>query len=159
MKEIPLTRGRVAIVDDIDYERMSIFKWSVSCKGSRCYAIRCKLIAPGKYKMVKMHREILGLSDPKDKVDHINMDGLFNVRSNLRVCSQSENMMNRNVQKNSTSGIKGVSWCKNSLKWRAIIKINGVQKFIGRFDCKIEAGKAYDKAASDLFGEYARKNF
>lgn len=158
MKIIQLTNGASVQVDDDDYEELSIFKWHACKQGPRCYATR-QVSFKGKKSSVRMHRQIMGVSDPKKDVDHINMDGLCNLRSNLRVCTRSQNMMNRSAMRNCKSGLKGVSWCRYTSRWRAAIRFGGKQQHIGRFDCKIAAAKAYDEKAKELFGEYARTNF
>lgn len=92
-------------------------------------------------------------------VDHINGDTLDNRRSNLRLCTVSGNNHNRMKSKNNTSGYKGVSWLKQNQKWRAYIKVNSKDKHLGCYLDKEDAARAYDKAAKEYFGEFARLNF
>lgn len=147
MKEIKLTKGKVAIVDDEDFESLSQFKWHCSVG----YAMRREY--PSR-KILLMHRVILNPPEGKEP-DHINGDRLDNRRCNLRISTRSENNLNKNVQKNSSSGFKGVSWKKGRSKWRAYM--GGAH--IGHFNTKEEAAKAYDKKALEVFGEFAKLNF
>ncbi|GAG28472.1 unnamed protein product [marine sediment metagenome] len=105
-----------------------------------------------------MHRMILGVEKGVD-VDHINGDGIDNRRFNLRACLRSENGRNRRLSKNNKSGYKGVCWNKSCNKWVAQIKYNYKEYSLGCFFCIIKAAKAYDKAAREYFGEFARTNF
>lgn len=152
MREIPLTRGMVALVDDQDYERISAHKWSAATAG---YAIR----GVGSHKnsrCIYMHREILGVS-ADEHVDHVDGNPLDNRRSNLRVCAHAQNMANRHRNSNKTSSaFKGVfpSGSKRS-PWRASVR----NTHLGHFTSEIEAARAYDVAALALFGEFARLNF
>jgi hypothetical protein len=106
--------------------------------------------------MVYMHRSVLRA--PKGKlVDHRDMDGLNNLRSNLRIATQSENQRNRRSSPH-TSRYKGVSIYRGN-RWRAKIVLNGHQTHVGHFVDEVEAARAYDKKARELFGEFARTNF
>jgi len=150
MRTIPLTHGKIALVSDEDYERVNQFKWRASWQGRHWYA------ASGDN--TKLHRFILGLENPKIIVDHIDGDELNCQRSNMRVCTNAENLRNRGKQKNNTSGFKGVIWYAPSRKWRAQIKLNGNRKHLGHFDNIIDAARAYDEAAVKYFGEFAQLN-
>jgi HNH endonuclease/AP2 domain len=152
-KEIKLSKGYIALVDDEDFEWLSKFKWHIG--GG--YAIRT---AQNDFKQitVRMHREIL--QAPKGlEVDHVNKDKLDNRRQNLRLASKSQNARNRGANKNNTSGFKGVSWNKRDNKWQALIRVHLKKKFLGYFDDPTEAAKAYDKAAKELHEEFANTNF
>jgi len=150
MKKIKLTRGCFALVDDDDYEFINQFKWHVTTvKGGLKYAER----SVGKDK--KMHRVIMPTPDGV-YIDHIDGNGLNNQKHNLRRATSSQNGMNRVVSKNNISGYKGV--CPSRKKWMAKICVNGKVVFLGTFNTPIEAAKAYDKAAIDLFGSFAKLN-
>jgi len=93
------------------------------------------------------------------QTDHKNKDGLDNRKSNLRTCCKSQNMSNRKIQLNNTSGYKGVYWHKYARKWMASIKVNKKPIYLGLFVDPIEAALAYDKNAVEKFGEFADTNF
>jgi len=157
-KIINLTKNMIAIVDEEDYEWLNQYKWCVA-KGSdnKCYAVRRnKNLKPNK---IRMHREIMNLQhDNNLEVDHINGDTLDNRKSNLRICIHKDNLRNRKIQSNNTSGFNGVSFTKRENKWRSYIVIDQKQKSLGSFDSKEEAAKAYNEAAKKYFGEFAKLN-
>jgi hypothetical protein len=147
-KTIQLTRGMVAIVDDADYDFLNQWKWCSFKAGGKWYAFR----GPG----ILMHRLITGAPKEKD-VDHRNGNGLDNRRKNLRVCSESQNAFNKNKYKNNTSGFKGVERRVN--RWQATIRANNKRYYIGSFPTAEDAALAYDRAARELHGSFARLNF
>ena len=154
MKEIKLTQGYIALVDDEDFERcMEGPKWRASCgRGNYVVAVR----GDHRYGSQQyMHRFLLGVYDPKVFVDHKDHNGLNNARNNLRQATNSQNLQNRGKQKNNTSGLKGVTWDKNNHKWVAQIWDNGKHVFLGRFADKEEAKIAYEIAANKHHGEFA----
>jgi len=151
-KHIPLTQGKFALVDDRDYEELSKHKWYYE----HGYARRDYQIA-GKRHRVYMHKLIAGTPDGMH-TDHINGDKLDNRAENLRVCSASENQMNSEKNKNSSSKYKGVSFYKRDEKWQAGIMLNRKDIYLGRFTSEIEAAKAYNEAAINYFGEFAKLN-
>lgn len=148
MREIILTKGKVAFVDDDDYERLNKFKW---CTDGR-YAIRREGARPGY--VLFMHKEVLNTNE---KVDHINEFTYDNRKENLRLATQAQNSMNRGLQVNSTTGYKGVS--ANKGRYQAYIKFQGKKINLGTYDTKEEAARAYDSKALELFGEFAKPNF
>lgn len=160
MKYIPLTKGKFAIVDDEDFDRLSSRSWQYS--NGYANLKRYLGIVDGKQSQIKeyMHRIILG--DVGDNhVDHINGDRLDNRKENLRLCTHAENCRNSKKRNNKSSKYKGVS---RSLKrnlskpWTAQITINGGNRFLGRYAEEIEAAAAYNEAARKLFGEFAKLN-
>lgn len=155
-KEIALSKGKVAIVDDADYEYLSQWKWYAKNCGTVWYAMRGQRVGK-RTKQLSMHRILL---DPADDimVDHVNLDGLDNRRENLRTCTKAENMRNDGIRVNSKSGFKGVHWDKNRQRWVAYITTDGKRKHLGRFDNIEQAVRAYDVAARELHGEFARLN-
>ena len=159
-REIPLTRGQVAIVDAADYEWLAQWKWYavfVPDVGS-FYATRNVRVADGTQRQIRMHRQILGLGfGDRRKGDHIDPSKtLDNRRHNLRVSTNAENCRNRRTHSTNKSGYKGVSWHKASGKWRPQICINGKRQNLGGFDNPTEAYAAYCAAARRLHGEFAR---
>ena len=163
MKEIQLTQGYFALVDDEDFEELNKHKWHIKKHRNTVYAVRTQWIVGGKGKQIhyKMHRVILGLKNPKEVCDHINHNGLDNRKSNLRVCTNKENQKNRLSKKNSTSKYLGVSLSDN--KWVSGISVNGKRKHLGTFDNtkdgEILAAISYDFAAIKYHGEFANLNF
>lgn len=157
VKEIKLSQGKYALVDDSDYERVSQYKWWAAEVGvTKHFYATTSTYKPRK--TIYMHRLILDA--PKGKiVDHINGNGLDNRRANLRLCTNAQNLHNAPAQKNNTSGYKGVSWNKGNKKWQAQICVNNKKIMIGVFADKIEAAKAYDKAALEFHGKFAYTNF
>lgn len=156
-KEIELTQGKFVLVDDEDYDYMNQWGWYAHKQGNTFYAKR--IIRENNHViMVHMHREIVQCPEGK-YVDHINGNGLDNRKENLRICNKAENGRNRPKQINNSSGYKGVGWDKEKSRWRAQIMVNQKNKFIGRYDTKEDAAKAYDQEAKRLFGEFAYLNF
>ena len=151
---IKLSFNRVAIVDAEDYDRLSKYRWC-TVKGSRtCYAKTFHLSGA----ILSMHRMVANA--PKGLfVDHINHNGLDNRRRNLRVCTYIENQRNKRPKPGCTSEYKGVHWCKGRNKFRANIYLNRKAIHLGYFKNEIEAARAYDKKAKELFGEFAYLNF
>lgn len=152
MKYIKLSQNKVAKVDDSVFEKLNKFKWSAQKHRKTYYALR---VSNGK--PILMHREIIGANDG-ELVDHINGDGLDNTKSNLRICTNSENLHNREKSVNNTSGYKGVYFEKSRNKWKAQIMINYKLINIGRFNTKEEAAKAYDNYARIHIGKFTRPN-
>lgn len=138
--------GRVLAL--IDVEDISLVKDSLWHVGGGGYA------KSGDHKF--MHRLILNAPEGS-QVDHINGNKLDNRRSNLRLATASQNRANKGKIVNNTSGYKGVSL--SGKKWAADIAMNKVKVRLGRFDTPEEAAKAYDQAARELHGEFARPNF
>ncbi len=156
MREIPLTRDRVALVDDDLFDYLNQFEWFANKgRSGTLYASRWQ---DGKY--VKMHRliaELRGMSLDAH-IDHRDGDGLNNQTFNLRAATNQQNLANRGPQKNNTSGFKGVTWNKRDKRWYATIIVNGRSRHLGCFDTALEAGLSYDQAAKTYFGEFAYSN-
>lgn len=104
-----------------------------------------------------MHRAILGAKKGEES-DHRNCNGLDNRRANLRLCTTSQNQMNRRKQDGCTSNFKGVFWDKERRKWLSRIHYKGKQIHLGRFYIEKDAAHAYNQAATKFFGEFARPN-
>lgn len=153
MKEIPLTQGKIALVDDADYEYLTQWKW--------CAAVMSKGLVYAKRtnKGIQMHRIIMNASSGIE-VDHIDRNGLNNVKTNLRICSHRQNMYNQSIKSNKkASQYKGVHWNLRARKWYAMIRIEGKNKNLGYFFDELDAALVYDAAARIHHGEFARTNF
>lgn len=152
-KEIPLTKGKVALVDDEDFVRLNQWKWLTNCNG---YAAR-NVTLNGKCKTIFMHRVITATPDGF-YTDHINGNILDNRKINLRVCTHRQNIRNAKSRKNSSSKYKGVSWCSARKKWAVYLKNENENFLIGRYKNEEDAALAYNEAAKKYFGEFARLN-
>jgi hypothetical protein len=154
MAEIVISDGSSVMVDDEDYEWLTNWKWSAHGEG---YAMRGEHIGNRKYKYFTMHREIVG-AKKGDIVDHINGNKLDNRKENLRIANRSQNATNSKHRKNE-SGYRGVCKDKRRGLWKSEIRIgDGKRKFLGYYEDKIEAAKAYNEAAISYHGEFAKLN-
>ena len=150
MIEIPLTQGRVALVDDIDAAEVTAAgPWFASHDKRNWYARREVAGRSG-----WLHGFLTGWSP----VDHVNGNGLDNRRANLRQATNQQNSQNRGLSSINTSGYKGVGFDRRRRKWRAYIHVDGRQRHLGYFTTAPEAAAAYDIAAIEHFGDYARTN-
>lgn len=156
-REIPLTQGKVAIVDAADYEWLSQWKWYAMMAGEG-YAARSVRLPDGRKGIALMHRVILEPRSDQD-VDHIDGNGFNNSRSNLRACTHGENLHNQRKARINTSGFKGVFYDRRVGKWQAQIKVNNKNRSFGLHNTPEDAARAYDKAARELHGDFARLNF
>jgi hypothetical protein len=157
LKIINLTQGYLTKVDDEDYERFSIFNWCVGKQpNGKVYARRGLWEYPS-FRHLYLHREILGLEDPKIKVDHVDGDTLNNQKYNLRQCTHQQNCRSVDKRSNNKSGYKGVHWHRR--KWLAGIRVDGKTVYVGTFDNVEDAARAYDEAAIIHFGQFAKLNF
>lgn len=144
--KIYLTKGLVAIVDEDDYSKLIKFIWSTDGKD---YAITDK-----NGKQIRMHRFIVN-AKYGDYIDHINGNRLDNRKCNLRICTCQQNNQHRTVfGSNNTSGKIGVGYCKTYNKWRARIKVDKLEKFLGYFDNIEDAIKARKEAEEKYFCEF-----
>lgn len=157
MKKIELTSGKFALVDDEDFETLNQYNWFAS-ESSKSFYARRNVCGNKKTVKVAMHRQIMGFPDGLE-VDHKDGNGLNNQKSNLRICSKTENLKNKRLYKNNKTGFKGVTWHKQHGKYYSSIRINGKYVFLGLFLDPIDAAKAYDREALKNFGKFARLNF
>jgi hypothetical protein len=159
LRRIPLTRGKYAIVDPEDFERLNKYKWYASTCKNTYYASRTKMVGRKKSE-IKMHREVI--KPPAGMVvDHKNHNGLDNRKANLRPATHQQNIFNRRYvsKKSSSSKYKGVSWTPHVKMWRVRVWLNYKSKNIGYFKDEIVAAKAYDEAVKKYHGEFAVLNF
>lgn len=162
MKEIQLDKGRVALVDDEDFEVLNQYKWRVrSFNPDLFYAVRTRLEKEGFGKAgVSMHRQIMGLDKKEFRhihVDHRDHNGLNNQKLNLRKCNLSQNNANRRSLPH-TSKFLGVCYVIERNRWIASISKNNKSILIGRFHSEVEAALAYNKKAIEIHGEFANLN-
>ena len=144
MKEVTLSKGKVAIVDDDDLKKVSFCSWNFD----RYARANVWLKDEKKYKVMYMHRIIANAPQGMD-VDHINGDKLDNRKENLRVCTRSENLHNLRGKSYSGSGLRGAYREKNrgaGCRWFSAISVGGKVIRLGRFDTPEEAHKAYKEA-------------
>jgi hypothetical protein len=162
MKEIKLGgkkgAGMVALVDDEEFERVNKYKWRLDINGKNKYALS-NIYINNKKTTIRLHRFIFNLNKNIKCIDHINHNGLDCRKINLRVCSYSQNQGNRMPTIGCTSKFKGVYWDKSRNKWLCEITPNKKKKHIGRFENEIDAAKAYDEKAREVYGEFAYTNF
>lgn len=159
MKEIPLTDGKVALVDNADFEWLNQWKWHVKKKKNTFYASRRKYQSDTRrYKTIYMHRQILGITDSKIFGEHIDHNGLNNQRNNLRTATRAQNGMNRTAKVNGTSKYLGVSWDKSRNKWIAQIRTGNKVIKLGGYHSEKEAALEYNKAALEYHKEFANPN-
>jgi len=158
---ISLTRGKVAIIDDEDYERLKGFRYYAEpCVSGKFYAKRrlrmseCGKRGPTRYLHYDIIERLPGLY-----MDHRNGNSLDNRRGNLRHCTRKQNQANMKPHRDRGSRYKGVSWHREGHKWAAYIRVDEKNKYLGLFMEEEDAARAYDTAARVAFGEFAWCNF
>lgn len=160
VKEVPLTQGKVALIDDEDYETVI---------ARRCYARKQRNVwyaettiwsdSRGRYVTVKLHTLLMGPPEDGKSVDHVDGDGLNNQRRNLRWATRSEQRANSATCRTSRSGFKGVYWEHRRQHWCSRLTVNNVVHYLGSYANVEDAARAYDTRAREIFGEFARPNF
>jgi hypothetical protein len=156
VKEIKLTKGKVALVDDEDYDYLMQWSWC-AIKGKHTYYAERGAYVEGKHRCFLMHREIM--KTPKgEQVDHIDGNGLNCQKYNMRNCSNTQNCWNNKIRR-SMWGYKGVYIRKENGTFRAYINVFKKRINLGTYATVEEAAHAYDKAAIKYFGEFANLNF
>lgn len=149
--------GRVALVDEEDYELVSQYRWHASkVPASRTFYARTKITHPdGSKSDILMHNLLTGWK----RVDHVNHNGLDNQRHNLRLATHKQNLANRQPNINSKwSRYKGVSWDSRRSKWTAKIQAEGNRRRLGSFESEKDAARAYNAAALATYGIFAYLN-
>ena len=155
---IKLTRQMNATIDAEDLERVSLHRWRAFENGGIWYAattMRCPHC--NRKWLVPLHRLVMRAKGG-ELIDHRNGDGLDNRKENLRICTHAENMRNRRRRKRCASQFKGV-FRDGPNRWRAAIHFNKQVFRLGSFRTELDAAKAYDAKAKQLFGEFAAPNF
>lgn len=153
-REIPLTQGYVALVNDEDYEDLARHRWHANVCPRTVYARRNVPKGSGQTTEY-MHERITGYG----VTDHENGDGLDNRRENLRPATRVQNNRNSRSHRGSSSEYVGVAWHKVTSKWQAVLRLDGKQKYLGLFPNEEDAARAYDKAAFERDPEFCRLNF
>lgn len=160
-KEVPVSGGLVALVDDEDYERISAYKW-YKRKGPHTTYAMTNVYHGGSKRTGQMHRMILNAPEDQE-VDHVNGDALDNRKSNLRLCSHQDNLRNAGCHRTYagrpvTSSFKGVYRRPDMKDWLASATVGGKTHYIGHFKTEVEAAQAYDQFIIPLHGEFGRPN-
>lgn len=153
---LTLQNSRLAAIIDDDMGHLAQFKWYLMPSG---YVIRSLYENKAK-RTIRLHREVFGAQRGQE-LDHVNRDKLDNRRSNLRLASRQTNCANVPPSRRNGSGYKGVHRRLDMphAPWRAAIRIDGALRHLGNYASREEAAKAYDRAASVAFGEFAWTNF
>lgn len=158
MKEIPLTQGKTAIVDDADYEIVRGLKWCAHKRLNGFYAVRNIRLQNGKWASVYLHRALLNPPSGM-QVDHINGNGLDNRRENLRVVTPAQQHQSfQSKRKYATSTFRGVCYSARLKKWQATLQHAGETFNLGFFDTEVAAARSYNAKATELWGAYANLN-
>lgn len=163
MQEVALTQGRVALVDDEDWEEVNKHKWCAHRgTGKQTWYAKRSVWRKDEQRQVTvcMHDAILG-GDPRGRrIDHADGDGLNNQRGNLRFATSEEQARNRPAHRNNKTGLKGVTYTPGHPRpYRTVIRIDGRQVHLGYFFSPEDAAIAYDTKAIEVYGEFARLNF
>ena len=152
------------LLDDADYEKFKDFKWYLRKSKGNFYVQRDVLVSGkswrnGIKKRYQMHREVLNITDPSVLIDHADRNSLNNQSDNLRVCTYSQNIANKEKRKGTSSKYIGVCKCTERNKYLAYVQTGGRVIFRKRFDNEIEAAKARDIKAIEIHGEFAVLTF
>jgi hypothetical protein len=156
-KQITLTQGYSTLVDAEQYAEISKVRWIIRKTKHLRYAMNVTRIGKNKQKVTLLHRVIMNAPEGV-YVDHINGNGLDNRKSNLRLCTQAENVKNARKITPSVSGYKGVYWKKSSRKWVAQINANNKKLHLGLFVSERDAAIGYNAAALEHHREFANLN-
>jgi hypothetical protein len=146
-------KGLFALIDECDLSIVSRYNWRARFNHKNVYAVTGMKIEGKLHGSYPMHKLIMG----GIVVDHKDNNGLNNVRINLRPCSNQQNQANCTISKNKKISLKGVYLGKYN-KFESKIMVNGKSIWLGRFSDPKDAALAYDIAALQYFGEFARTN-
>ncbi len=156
MKNIQITQGKFALVDDEDFAFLSQWKWQAITdpKTGTVYAGRSSRNNEGEQRhTIRMHRVIMS-AEYGVLIDHRDGNGLNNCKANLRIATRRQNGANRRTFRKQFKGIE-----QKGNRFGAHIRTNGRLVHLGYFTTELDAAKAYDAAATRHFGEFARLNF
>lgn len=154
---IPLSQGKVATVDAVDYDLVSRHIWHARKDKNTWYAGTNVRLPDGRRTYILMHRLILGLTDRTIQADHWDGNGLNNSRANLRPATHAQNCANRRVKVTNNNPFRGVR--KRHRGWAVQVKIDGKTRHIGTYVSAEEAAKARDAAVFERYGDFERLNF
>ena len=163
MRYLPLSQGFVTWIDDEDYAWASQWKWYAHRQArSHWYAARSAYLGGGRRhqrrRTILLHRELLH-AGPRQLIDHANRDSLDNQRGNLRFCTPAQNKANAIRHRNCRSRFKGVRKLRHRPnRWTARISVEGRRLSLGCFQTEEAAAQAYNEAAKNVFGVFARGN-
>jgi hypothetical protein len=157
--EMQLSQGMTCLVDAADYDLVKMHRWYYHKSKSNSGYVKTNITNNGKCTKLLMHSLIMNFPEKPLEIDHINLNGCDNRRSNLRICTHQQNNLNKTKHKNNTSGFKGVTYFKRDNKFAARIMFNKKSIHLGYFDTAAEAAKAYDAKAIELYGEFKVLNF
>lgn len=151
--QIKMAHGLVALIDKNDVGLVQAYNWHAhTIKGSNY--VRCHGgMQDGRPLKIYLHRLLLNPSGGQ-VIDHVDGDGLNNQRSNLRTATVGQNSKNRRLNKNNSSGFKGVHWNKQRGKWQAQIKVNYEMVYLGLHETIEDAKEAYKSASLNLHGAF-----
>lgn len=158
MAVLPISGGKYySEVDDEDFEYLSQWKWRiVSGYGARNERYTD---SSGKRRRRTLHlHRVINETPDGFFTDHVNGNKLDNRKCNLRTVTPKQNQQNKKTSSHSTSGYKGVGWCKQTKKWRVSLFAEGKFLNLGRFSCIKKAIEVYNSAALKYHGEFARLN-
>jgi hypothetical protein len=158
-KMIPLTQGLFTLVDKDQYEYLNQFKWYAKWCNNTFYVCRNTPKNNSKNRTtLSMHRQVMGF--PKGlEIDHIDNNGLNNIKTNLREATRKENSHNSISRKNHTTDFKGVCWKQTNKKYQAqSVDLNGKKKYLGLYDNPVIAALAVDDYNLKIFGKFAKLN-
>lgn len=150
---VPLSNGGVAVIDDVDSDKVKHRTWRLSRDG---YAMAMMRVGERKYRITALHRVIMGCSYRDGKiVDHRNFNTLDCRRSNLRIATKQQNQIHQKGHSGAVSSFKGVSHISSGRSWRARL----CHRHLGCYATEAEAAKSYDRAAKEQYGAFAFLNF
>jgi hypothetical protein len=142
--EVLIDTEDLSIVDSLPGTWCAVWSKNVGSFYARMNPVK------GMTSKVQMHRLIMG--EPEGLVvDHENHDTLDNRRScNIRIVHNDENAQNKKINKNNTSGERGITWIKRDKKWQATVRVNGKLKSAGYFSNKDDAIRAVRELRQQL---------